>query len=75
MTNICTRGQEIYDRKFKTRYDAEANGKYAAIDVGSESIYIFDSFLSLGSDVLSEAPHNAHLFVMRVGSPALFTIG
>ena len=74
MRDICSRGQDIYDRKYKGLYNEEARGKYAAIDIVSERIYVFESLLSLGSEVLSKAPQNAQLFVMRIGSPALFTM-
>jgi hypothetical protein len=74
VTEICSRGTEIYNRKYKQVYEPYANGKYAAIDLGSETIQVADSFLSLET-ILRPRDSTHEVFVLRIGFPALFTIG
>ena len=47
--DVCARGQEIYDTKYKSVLEPAMNGKYAVIDLATEDISIVERFQSLGN--------------------------
>jgi len=73
--DVCKRGQEIYETKYKDKLEPAQNGRYAVINVATKGIEILEAFHSLEGTLSAASRENTPLYVMRIGFPALFTIG
>ncbi len=76
---IAARGIEIYNRKYRAghesdpkKYENELRGRFAAIDINSERIYIADFPEEALAIAKAAAPHGV-FYLLRIGSQAAFT--
>ncbi len=71
---IAQKGEDIYNRLLRTRFETEYRGKVVAIDVDSGDHAVADSVLEASRQVSAKHPH-AQIFLLRVGDKALHRIG
>src|ERR1700676_380701 len=71
---ISERGEEIYNRLYKSEYEQKYGGQYVAININDES----STLAATASEALAEAKKkNPHGFfhLIRVGHPSAFQVG
>ncbi len=59
---VAAYAKEIYERKFKTEYEAKHKGKFLAVDVQGERVY------------LAETPENARKLAVKTNPTGLFHV-
>lgn len=64
---IAELGEEIYARLYKEQYERECAGKFAAIDVDSETSYVADTFEAALRDAHASSP-NSRFHVIQIGT-------
>ena len=68
---ITTKGLDIYERRYRAKFEQQHDGAFAAIDINSEAIYLAE----LPEDALSKARTGSPegvFFLLRVGALAAF---
>jgi hypothetical protein len=70
---IATRGNEIYERKYRAEYERRYKGKFAAIDLRSEKAYLAEFPEEALSSAKKAAPEST-FYLLRVGSSGAFKI-
>lgn len=68
------RGQEIYDRKYRTQYERDFSGQFLAIDVDSEQVYLGANPQEAVKHGKTKAP-SAIFHLIRIGSIGAFRVG
>lgn len=70
---IAERGEEIYDKKFRSSYESTYPGQFVAIDVITEEAYVANS--PLAALELARAKSPKGLFhLIRVGAAGAFRV-
>ncbi len=59
---VASYAQEVYESKFKTEYEAKHKGKFLAVDVQGEKVY------------LAETPENARKLAVKTNPTGLFHV-
>jgi hypothetical protein len=70
---IAERGTKIYEQKYRTDYERESRGRYAAIDIDSECAYVANYPEEALAVAKAAAPHGT-FYLVHIGSPAAFKI-
>jgi len=73
-TEIAQRGEKIYDEKYRKEYEKKHHGRFVAIDVKSEAIYVADTPEAALEDGRKKSPSGV-FYLMRVGFPGVFRVG
>ena len=68
-------GDEIYRRDVKTQVEADHDGEYIAIDVGSGSWAMAESELAASDSLRAQYPDAIDVWLLRVGYRAVASIG
>lgn len=67
-------GQKLYDQKIRDQVERGNAGRFIVIDIQTGEYQIDDSILS-ASDLARARNPDAVLYVVRIGSPAVYRIG
>jgi len=68
---ITSKGQEIYERKYRAEFEQRYRGRFAAIDLASENAYLGDFPEEALRDAKAAAPEGI-FFLIRIGSSGAF---
>jgi hypothetical protein len=68
---IVAKGLEIYDRKYRAKFEEQHDGTFAAIDIDSEAVYLADLPENALSKARAASPKGL-FFLLRIGSPGAF---
>lgn len=71
---IAESGERIYREKFQEEFERVNAGKFAAIDIDSETAYVGDTATEAIREAQQKVP-NGKFHLVRVGSPGAFRIG
>ena len=70
---IAERGEQIYQEKYKSAYEAEHPGKYVAIDILSTKAYVANTPIEALELARKDSPKGL-FHLIRVGSPGAFKV-
>jgi hypothetical protein len=70
---IAERGMKIYEKKYRSRYEKDSKGRFAAIDIDSEKAYVADYPEDALALARADAPHGT-FYLVHIGSEAAFKI-
>jgi hypothetical protein len=70
---IAERGTKIYDQKYRTKYERESRGHFAAIDIGSEKAYVANYPEEALALAKAAAPKGV-FYLVHIGSRAAFKV-
>lgn len=66
---IAKKGEEIYQRKFKEKYEPSQNGKFLAIEIESEGEFLGDSSVEAVEKAKEKYPQKI-FYIKKIGFPA-----
>ena len=70
---IARQALEIYEEKFREKYEASHNGKFVAIDIRKGEAYLGDFAEEALQAARRESPYGI-FHLIRVGSPGAFKV-
>jgi hypothetical protein len=68
---IVAKGLGIYDARYRAEFEQRHHGKFAAVDINSEVVYLADLPESALSKARACSPEGV-FYLLRVGWPAAF---
>lgn len=71
---LADRGTRIYERKYRSEFEAKWKGRYAAIDIDSERAFVEDFPEEAIAKARKEIPGKL-FYLIRIGSRGAFKIG
>ena len=71
--SLAKLGEAIYQEKYKTAYEADHDGKFVAINVGTSEAFIGDS-PDTALDLAHKTDPRALVHLVRVGFPSAFQL-
>jgi hypothetical protein len=71
---LAQKGEEIYDKKFKKEYEQKYQGKFVAIDIGTEQAFLADTPEDALLKAQKESP-NGFYHLIKVGSTGVYRVG
>ena len=80
MENLMTpdkaaaKGNEIYDRMFRKKYEGIHDGKFLAIDIMNEKAYLGD-YPEDAVDNAEKDKSNTNLYLVKIGAKTAFQLG
>ena len=69
--DMVKKAENIYDVRYREQYDETSRGKFAAIDIQSEKIYVADSAEDALSAAVKDEP-DGQICLLKIGAPAAF---
>lgn len=66
---IARKGEEIYQRKFKTQYEPSANGKFLVIEIESEEGFLGETSAEALKKAQKKHPKKI-FYIKKIGFPA-----
>jgi hypothetical protein len=72
---IVGRGEEIYEKTLRQRYEPGNIGKFISIDITSHDYEIGDDHMETVNRLRSRVPSEAMVCTLKIGYPAVAVIG
>jgi len=69
LEEMTKKGEEIYQRKFKEKYEPSSNGKFLVIEVESEEGFLGDTSAEALEKARKEYPQKI-FYIKKIGFPA-----
>ena len=71
---VARRGDEIYEREIRSKFEGRCEGQAVAIDVDTGSYVVSDEAGAAAEELLAKNP-DAEIWVVRIGKHAMTRIG